>query len=168
MGVLVPQRGIKPASFSGSKSLNPGPPGTSCISFLFWVYLSVACWVLTVCVMVRSCGGRELLVAAVRASHRDGVSCSGAQALGHRGFGNRGHGLVCLCGTWDLADQGPDLRPLHCRPSSYPPDHQGSPSRACLILNPKTAKPSLAPRLKSLSAFKPRLDGRMPFHLPSW
>ena len=71
MGVLVPQRGIKPAPLVvEAKSLNPW--ATKDVLYFVSVLESFIylwpCWVLTVCVVVRSCGEQGLLFAAVPGS----------------------------------------------------------------------------------------------------
>ena len=87
-----------------------------------------------------SCGERGCSLVAVRASHRGGSSCCGAQALGSQASAVAAHwlwamgasvavahGLSCSTARGIFLDQGSNPCPLHWQADSYPLRHQGSP-----------------------------------------
>ena len=109
----------------------------NCILFyVFWL-----CWVFIAAhglPLVTASMGATLHCIA-RASHCDGFSCCGEQALGVRasvivahglsscGVGSSAHGLSCSAACGIFPDQGLNPCPLHWKADSQSLRHQGSP-----------------------------------------
>ena len=67
-----------------------------------------------------------------QASHCNGFSCCGAQALGAQALSVKRHEFSCSEACGIFPEQGSNPCPLHWQSDSYPLHHQGSPTASIL------------------------------------